>query len=48
MMSKNINKQGKNIVGKGEIARINKQFLLFPQFFQELLVVDASNWVSME
>ena len=31
----------KNIVGKGEIARY-EQFLLFPQCFQKLSVVDAS------
>ena len=37
----------KKIVGKGEIARY-EQFLLFPQFFQKLSVVDASKWVSME
>ena len=30
-----------NIVGKEEIARY-KQFLLFPQCFQKLSVVDAS------
>ena len=30
-----------NIVGKGEIARY-EQFLLFPQRFQKLSVVDAS------
>ena len=30
-----------NIVGKGEIARY-KQFLHFPQCFQNLSVVDAS------
>ena len=36
-----------NIVGKGEIAR-EEQFLLFPQCFQKLSVVDASKWVSME
>ena len=36
-----------NIVGKGEIAHY-KQFLLFPQCFQKLSVVDASKWVSME
>ena len=29
------------IVGNGEIAR-NEQFLLFPQCFQKLSVVDAS------
>ena len=29
-----------NIVGKGEIAR-HEQFLLFPQYFQKLSVVDA-------
>ena len=31
-----------NIVGKEEIAR-HEQFLLFPQCFQNLSVVDASN-----
>ena len=31
-----------NIVGKGEIARY-EQFLLFPQCFQKLSVVDVSN-----
>ena len=36
-----------NIVGKGEIARY-EQFLLFPQCFQKLSVVDASKRVSME
>ena len=36
-----------NIVGKGEIAPY-EQFLLFPQCFQKLSVVDASKWVSME
>ena len=36
-----------NIVGKGEIARY-EQFLLFPQRFQKLSVVDASKWVSLE
>ena len=30
-----------NIVGKGEIAHF-EQFLLFPQCFQKLSVVDAS------
>ena len=30
-----------NIVGKGEIAH-HMQFLLFPQCFQKLSVVDAS------
>ena len=30
-----------NIVGKGEIAR-HEQFLLFPQCFQKLSVVDVS------
>ena len=38
---------GENIVGKGEIAHY-EQFLLFPQCFQKLSVVDASKWVSME
>ena len=37
----------KNTVGKEEIA-LNKQFLLFPQCFQMLSVVDASKLVSME
>ena len=36
-----------NIVGKGEIARY-EQFLLFPQCFQKLSVVDSSKWVSVE
>ena len=36
-----------SIVGKEEIAR-DEQFLLFPQCFQKLSVVDASKWVSME
>ena len=36
-----------NIVGKGEIA-LNEQFLLFPQCFQKLSVVDPSKRVSME
>ena len=36
-----------NIVGKGKIAR-EEQFLLFPQCFQKLSVVDASKWVSIE
>ena len=31
----------KNIVGKGEIAHY-EQFLLFPQCFQKLSVLDAS------
>ena len=33
-----------NIVGKEEIAR-NEQFLLFPQSFQKLSIVDALKWV---
>ena len=32
--------QVENIVGKGEIARY-EQFLLFPQWFHKLSVVDA-------
>ena len=36
-----------NIVGKEEIARY-EQFLLFPQCFQKLSVVDALKCVSME
>ena len=36
-----------NIVGKGEIARY-EQFLLFPQCFQKLSVVDKSKWVFMQ
>ena len=34
-----------NIVGKEEIARY-EQFLLFPQCFQKLSVVDALNLVG--
>ena len=36
-----------NFVGKGSVARY-EQFLLFPQCFQKLSVVDASKSVSME
>ena len=36
-----------NIVGEGEIA-CYEQFLLFPQRFQKLSVVDPSKCVSME
>ena len=36
-----------NIVGKGEIARY-EQFLLSPQCFQKLSVVDALKRVSLE
>ena len=36
-----------NIVKKGEIARY-EQFLLLPQCFHKLSVVDASKLVSME
>ena len=36
-----------NILGKEEIAR-NEQFLLFPQCFQKLSVVDALKCVCME
>ena len=36
-----------NILGKGEIARY-EQFLLFPQCFQKVYVVDVSKLVSME
>ena len=36
-----------NIMGKGEIARC-EQFLLLPQCFQKLSVVDASKRVSMK
>ena len=36
-----------NIVGKEDIARY-EQYLLFPQCFQKLSVVDALKWVSME
>ena len=36
-----------NIVGKEEIARYD-QFLLYPQCFQKLSVVDALKWISME
>ena len=37
----------RNFEGKGEIA-CYEQFLLFPQCFQKLSVVDASKWISME
>ena len=40
-MKKQLSDWVENIVGKGEIAR-NEQFLLFPQCFQKLSVVDAS------
>ena len=36
-----------NIVGKGQIARY-EQFLLFPQCFQKLSVLDASEYDFME
>ena len=36
-----------NIVEREEIARY-EQFLLFPQCFQKMSVVDASKWVFME
>ena len=36
-----------NNVEKGKIAR-DEQFLLFPQCFQKLPVLDASKWVSVE
>ena len=36
-----------NTVGKEEIAR-NEQFLLFPQCFQKLSVVDVLKRVSVE
>ena len=36
-----------NIVEKGEIARY-EQYLLFPQWFLKLSVVDAPKWVSVE
>ena len=49
MMSKNIDKwwiqfsdRGENIVGKEEIVSY-EQFLLFPQCFQKLSVVDVLN-----
>ena len=38
--------QVENIVGKGKIAHF-EQFLLFPQCFQKLSIVDASELVSM-
>ena len=46
-MGYNLSKWVENIVGKGEIA-LYEQFLLFPQCFQKLHVVDALKWVSME
>ena len=51
MMSKILTNGGhnylKHIVEKEEIAR-NEQFLLFPQCFQKLSVVDLLKRVSME
>ena len=41
------NSAAENIVGKEEIA-LYEQFLLFPQCFQKLSVVDASKCVFME
>ena len=46
-MEMQISDSVENIVGKGEIARY-EQFLLFPQCFQKLSVLDASNWVFVE
>ena len=46
-MGKQLSDLVENIVGKEEIARY-EQFLLFPQCFQKLSVVDASKGVSME
>ena len=48
-VNKDMNKSDcvENSVGKGEIAR-DVQFLLFPQDFQKLSVVDASKCVSVE
>ena len=40
-MGENLPDRVENIVGKGEIARYD-QFLLFPQCFQKLSVVEAS------
>ena len=48
MMSKIMTNDGvENIVGKEESARY-ELFLLFPQCFQKLSVVDALESVSME
>ena len=46
-MSIHLSDRVENIAGKGEIARY-EQFLLFPQCFQKLSVIDASKCVSME
>ena len=46
-MEKQFSDWVENIVEKEEIAR-NEQFLLFPQIFHELSVVDVLHWVSME
>ena len=40
-MGKLLSDRAENIVGKGEIA-LYEQFLLFPQCFQRLSIVDAS------
>ena len=37
--------RGENIVGKGEIACLYKQFLLFPQYFQKASFPDPSKGV---
>ena len=46
-MGKQLSYCVENIVGKGEIARY-EQFLLFPQCFHKLSVVDVSKWLSLE
>ena len=46
-MEKQFSDRVVNIVGKEEIARY-EQFLLFPQCFQKLSVIDALTCVSME
>ena len=40
-MGKQLSDKVENIVGKGETA-CHEQFLLFPQCFQQMSVVDAS------
>ena len=46
-MGKKNSDRVENIARKEEIARY-EQFLLFPQCFQKLSVVDVLKWVSME
>ena len=49
MMSKIwTNRDTVNVSGRVENIVKKEEFLLFPQCFQKLSVVDVSKWVSME